>query len=314
MKKLMKNKNIVAVILVAILALGSMGLVFGEGLVETINNVIDSIVQGSPEGQKDKIKEKNIDKTEKVDIKTLEKEKQEKLEKDAQEVVLPQEISNTLSQKDAKKLEKGFRRLCADKKLKERQMEILAEGVMRNVEPLPAYALYDYMYENFFTVEDYNNALERIQNGEALETVLGEYAEIENSFVPRDISPEQIEYLLEKVKLNADDIAIADILSFRGVADFDAVCQRRAQNESWTDICADLGVLNDSGALGSISISGEEVKKCQEDLGLSQEEAKKKVIMAKKAEVKSEDIEKHIREGNPSGKALKAHFTEKYSD
>lgn len=304
----MTNRNIAVILLISFAITG-----LGIGLASNLDALSEFIAEITTE---DKKHEKQRD--EEPDNNTI----SPGMVNDQVEInVLSEEEEYKVSEKTKKKMKerkngekalKTLNKVAAGKKLNKKQQEKLETYMIDVSDDVIIGTLYDYLFENFFTSEDLNSALKRYEEGEKLETILQNFYDIEQSFVPRNYENGEIEKYMSDLNIGANELAVAEILDFRNVYKFNKIIDRLYNGDSMQDICEELGVLNTSCQMNTVNISNDEIDECVKQLNLSQEQAIQKLIGAKKAKIKDKDIINSLKKGVSEGKKIKEHYKEKF--
>ena len=204
--------------------------------------------------------------------------------------------------------------LIKDKDLSELQQLKVAKYYVDNTDSLAISALYDYMYEFFFTFNDLDDAMVRYNKGETLDNILNDYYNIENSFTAPNYENGIIEYYRDDLKLTDSQIAVIEILDYRNVISFEDFIERIENSEQFEKICEDVNLINTNAQMNSITLTQNEINSCASECNISSEEAVSKIVNAKKAIVKDSDINKYIKGNEKAGNKLKEHYIKKYVD
>ena len=304
-----KHTGILLMAAVLVISLGAV-------LAAPVGNMVTKRnTQGAQGGTTKPLMPQQLAETEKKEAK---REWRKQLEQQAARVEVPEALRDgaSLVNLDGSLEEqriKGFQRICVDKELTEAEKTILTDFVLaypQQTETL--YALYDFLYDYFFTKQDLQLAMQRCQNGENVESVLEDYFNIEQSYQPPQVESERVYYYIEERGLSADDSAIAKTLTFRQVSEYETIMGRLSSGETWEQIGIELELLNLSGRMRTLTVTQEEVQQTQKTLHISEEEAVSKVAEAKKANVPEEALTEYLRGKQSSGAALKQRSIDVY--
>ena len=224
-----------------------------------------------------------------------------------------QNVLNKIEKRQDSDLIAGLRKITVDKKLDVQQQEILVGYVNQPVDTQVVYSLYEFLYENCFTIYDLDEALRRYQAGEAIESIFEDYFQKENSFIPYDYQEGELDFYRNTLHLTDDQIRLIEILEFRNVISRAQIVEHLQNGEDFTALCESIGLLNKQYEMEHISLSGAEVKACEALLGVSQDEAVKRIVQAKKAKVDTADVSGYLQSGKTYGEQLKQYYTERFA-
>ncbi len=334
MKKNFRGKRIIAISIICIMIITGISVALAnsneeifdgigekiKALVNTVSDKIDGVDWSDKDSvaAKENVEKNNKSKKEKnnsshqvgVDI-TNTKEKEMKSISDNTESKINTEATKKIN--DTKALNR-MENLIKDKDLSELQQLKVAKYYVDNTDSLAISALYDYMYEFFFTFNDLDEAIVRYNKGETLDNILNDYYNIENSFTAPNYENGIIEYYRDDLKLTDSQIAVIEILDYRNVISFEDFIERIENSEQFEKICEDVNLINTNAQMNSITLTQNEINSCASECNISSEEAVSKIVNAKKAKVKDSDINKYIKGNEKAGNKLKEHYIKKYVD
>ena len=333
MKK--KHIRILSVILTAFFILTGIGLAFATNIGETITGLVEKMTnQGEQaEEQNDPFQEKLRRYEE-----TVTQENESEIAKakpkgslsasgsaeapvlaeavQSQELesadILSEQVKQKIQSKNMKadKLKKGLNKIFSKKQFSERQKEKFNSYLTANDDTVTVSILYDYLYEHFFTYSDLDSAIARNNSGEALDTILTGFCDIEESFVPRAYQDGQLDYLIREKGIPHNQLAVIEILSHRGLLEFEPALERLCNGENFTDICEELQLLNTTAKMGAVNVSRNEINQCMTELQVTEEEAIRKISNAKKAKVKDSEVMNFLKSNGSKGERIRKYYTD----
>lgn len=300
-KQVWRNRRvqfITAIILVLLFAVGGTVFAYADAFGSVINQIgssISSMVSGSNSEAAQEFE---------ADIKEQEALAEQEKEEAAANVMVAEPVKQKLNA-DGRALEAGYRNVMAQKAVPATQQSKLESYIVNYENPEPVLILFDYLYDNFFTFDDLDQALARYGAGEPIENVLQTYIDIQEQIQPRDYPHEEIERLVTTPGLSVEDIMIAEILDAHGSVPFYDIINARIAGEDWETLAARYNLINGSAKVQSITVSTSEVEECAKATGLPQEQAYERVVDAKKAEVGPEQMVEFVQSGKSMGIAMK---------
>ena len=305
------NKRMIAVILVSVFAFCCAGIAFATnlgGITDKVEEFIETVILGEDDS--------NIfGKSESKDDVKIKGEKEITLEDAIASTVLSEAFELLLEEhNDFDKITRNVKLIIAERGLDEGQSEVLEGYILSNskVDVSIICSLYDYFYENFFTEADMEEAILRYNRGESVQSILQSYDKKDDGYIPYNYPDGMIEYLIEKKNMQIDELVTLEILSHRGLVKFDDIVERISNGEKMLNICEEFKVLNKNCEISSVMITTDEVAEISLALGISEDDATKKIVSAKKSGVKDEDVLKHVKSNTSDAKAAADHYAEKF--
>jgi hypothetical protein len=318
--------------LIALLMLGTIGVVFAANFGEGAGGIVEKAAEMFTVSDGDENKEKTIEeekrkagKAEKEVIQRggipealsgadIKKQVEAEIEEAVNSVVLSEGFETNISERsDSARISHNVKTVIADKSLNESQQERFEAYITANTDITVVCALFDFMFDNFFTEADMDQAIGRFNGGEELNRILDNYANADEGYIAHSYPEGMLEYLLDKKGVSIEELYVAETISHRGLTELNTVIGRLSNNETMADICAELGILNINCRMVAVTVSSSEVTECIEQLGISEDEAIKKITEAKKAKVPDKDIINYIEKGGkPKGETLNEYYLEKF--
>ena len=331
-KKRNNGHRTIIIALIALCISGTISFAFASNIGEIAEEVAEKVAEVFSVSNEDETKEKAIEnekrKAEKaeqgviqrsgipraVNEADIKKQMDAEIEEAIGRVELPASFEADISNRsDSARILKNVKTIIADKSLNANQQERFEVYITANADVTAVCSLYDYLFDNFFTEADMNSAIERYNDGEGLDRILDTYANTDNGYIAHNYPEGMLEYLLYKKGVSIDELYVAEIISQRGLLELDTIIERLSDNEIMTDICAQLSILNVACRRIAVTISSSEVQECIDQLGISEDEAIKKIVEAKKAKVPDKDIINYIRaDSKLKGETLEEFYLEKF--
>ena len=210
----------------------------------------------------------------------------------------------------------NVKKLVAENDLDENQFDIL-DGFIRNEDNSETlFCMYSFLFENFFTEYDLNDALARYGKGEGIDSITQDYFEKDDGFVAHSYPEGQIEFLVFEKGVGINELAVAEILDYRGVSDIESLLDDVIKGQSLSEAFVELGVLNYNCKLQSISVSSDTVGKMSSELCLSESDTIKAIARAKRAKIADSEIASFLRSSkaskNSAGHAIAIYYMDKF--
>ena len=329
--KPLTGRRTLTAVLVAVLLLGGTGAAFAASLSNTFDKVEEII-------EPEKVTDKEIDMNgceeailQDLDNKVFSSPANPKVISDAelkaQEKMRIDELINSVVLEDdfelsinnrsnAKDIFHNTKLIIAERELDENQRKKLESYILDDTQSYSMYYLYDFLFENFFTEDDFDNAIELYNSGEGISSLLQKFCEADDDIVPHDYPEGLIEYLVIEKGVGIEELSVAEIISSRGLTEINNLIDRLSAGERMSNICMELGVLNSKCKLTSISISSEETRNVSSELNLSEADAKKAIVRAKKAKVPDNSIVQYLKTEkstvNSYGQSLTSFYSQKF--
>ncbi|WP_379140259.1 hypothetical protein [Paenibacillus sp. sgz500992] len=141
---------------------------------------------------------------------------------------------------------------------------------------------YDFLYQNFGTIDDLNNMLKAKGSGESWEDLFIQYHDKHPDFVPRSFNSDELEILMQIQGATPDDIMIADRLSFVTGKPFGDLLSEKLKNGQWSSIFAQESVLHSGNSLPRVQLAEEEMNKYIQHGKLSEQQVTQAFVLAQK--------------------------------
>ncbi|MCL1900297.1 MAG: hypothetical protein FWG11_07300, partial [Promicromonosporaceae bacterium] len=193
----------------------------------------------------------------------IKKQQEAEIEEAINSVALPEAFEAEIAKRDgSERILKNAKTMIAAKTLDENQQETLEAYITANEDATAVFALYDYLFDNYFTQKDMEEAIERHSGGENLSDILEDYANADESYKAHNYPEGMLEYLLDKKGATIEQLYAAEIISHRGLMELDTIIGRITEGESMAEICAKLGIINTGCKKASVTVSSAEIMDC----------------------------------------------------
>jgi len=304
MKRSNKNQNkyskkLMLIVFVGILLTSSIGLVFAN-IPDFVDNVLGNIFNFSEEQvDSNTISQSAIELTKNSEDEDI-IEREIKLSEEAAELELPEDITSIFG-KD-KDSEDYYKKLVIEKGLTDLKIEKLKQYLLNYTDYFAILTIYDCLADNFFAYSDLDAAVKRYMNGESLDNILDYYIEFDRDFKSYNFEEDELEYYMISAGLSAQDIMMADLMSQHCGIPIKEIIDKMLELESWESLTEGYGIINSNRKLHSVDVNSEDILICQNELGLTEEEAIKEIVTADKAKIKKSDIVKMKKSKVKKGK------------
>lgn len=139
---------------------------------------------------------------------------------------------------------------------------------------------YEYLYHNFGSVADLQAFLKGRSEGKSWRTIFSDYTRNQSEFVPRTFDSQYLEKLMSNPALSADDIMIADKLSFATGKPFEDLMNARLEAKHWRSVTASFGILFSADSLPRVSINEQKMKEFLQTSGLTERQITEAFVTA----------------------------------
>lgn len=171
---------------------------------------------------------------------------------------------------------------------------------------------YDYIYRQFGSFEDVKRLLTARQNGQSWTEAFQAYAARTPSFVPQAFDSDYLEGLLQAPGLTADDIMIADHISFKTGKKVPVLMALFLEGDEWREQCAKLGLLFSGESLPRVAVTEEQLRKHAEAGIMSEEQAVEAFVLAAKLDQAAESIVALLKAGASEAAIYEQAYAKKF--
>ena len=170
---------------------------------------------------------------------------------------------------------------------------------------------YEFLYQSFGLISELEPLVEMKSTGISWENVLIQYNGSHDTFVPRTFDSAYLETLMNTPSLTADDIMIADHVSFATGKPIESIITAKMGTEHWKPITVAEGVLYSADSIPRVQITMEQLE-MYIGTGLSEQQVVDAFVIAHKLEVDPSTVIDMLQE-NATIEAIMANaYTNKY--
>jgi hypothetical protein len=170
---------------------------------------------------------------------------------------------------------------------------------------------YEYIYQQFGTLQEVTALVAQRKSGKQWEAVFSEYNAAQTIFEPRAFEPDYLERVMKTPGLTADDIMIADRISYKTGEPVQELLKKK-ESRDWKDINSELGILFSAAALPRVSITVEQLEKFKQQAGITEQQVAEAFVLAGKLVMKPEDVIGQLKSGMSEAAIYAASYTAKY--
>lgn len=171
---------------------------------------------------------------------------------------------------------------------------------------------YDFAYRQFGSFEDVEKLLIAKGNDQAWAEVFQAYLSRTPAFIPQAFDSDYLESLLQAPSLTADDVMIADHISFKTGKEVPQLIAMRLEGGGWQEQCAKLGLLFSGDSLPRVAITEEQMRKFTETGVMSEEQVVEAFVLANKLNQTAEDIVAMMKAGTGEAAIYEMVYAKKF--
>lgn len=172
---------------------------------------------------------------------------------------------------------------------------------------------YDFLYQNFGTIDELEDLVEKKESGRTWESVFTEYNKEHEAFEPRSFDPAYLEQLSKIPTITPDDIMLADRISFVSDTSVEKIMTEKLESQkSWKQIAAELDVVHSASTLPKVQISEEQMAKFVSDT-FKEEQVAEAFVLAQKLGETPETVVVQMKAGKSEEAIMAQGYTEKYN-
>jgi len=171
---------------------------------------------------------------------------------------------------------------------------------------------YGFIYENYGTISDIDALLTSYTEKGKWANVFKEYHKLYPEYRPSVMNKEVMDKYLVDSSLCIDDLVIAERISQRGLMAFEDLILMKKDGKGWSEIKADLGIINLEDKLQRETIDGSKVEKLIKETNLSEQKLKDAMVFAKKRNKKMDEIINKVKSGSDNDDLLEEYFEERF--
>jgi hypothetical protein len=173
---------------------------------------------------------------------------------------------------------------------------------------------YDYVYRQFGSFADVERLLAARQSGRTWTELFAAYQRDAQPFVPQAFDSDYLEELMNSPELTADDIMIADQISFKtGTPVAELITAKLEGTDSgWRESCAVAGLLFSGESLPRVTVTGEQLKKHAQAAVMSEEQVVEAFVLANKLGQQGEAVITKLKQGSTEASLYEEAYAGKY--
>ncbi|MBT2291030.1 hypothetical protein J7E73_18180 [Paenibacillus albidus] len=192
-----------------------------------------------------------------------------------------------------------------------KQIEQLVEGGYSRTDVSIAY---DFLYQNFGTIDDWNEMLEAKATGKTWEDLFIQYDVKHPEFIPRNFDSGELEILMQIEGATPDDIMIADRLSFVTGKPFGDLLNEKLKAGQWGNIFVRESVLYSGNSFPRVQLTEEEVYKYIQNGLLSEQQVTHAFVLAQKLGESPKVVISKLEQGISEELIMAQSYMEKYGE
>lgn len=171
---------------------------------------------------------------------------------------------------------------------------------------------YRFLYDHFGTVDELKQMCSQKQSGDNWEDIFVDYNQTNGEFVPSAFDSEQLEAWMGYSGITADDIMLADRVSWELNISFEEVIIERLEELEWKNINEQRGILNSQSKLPRVRVTNELISAYQTEYNLSGDEIVEGFVLSVKLNQGVDEILSKIDAGNSMEEIYAQYLEETY--
>ncbi|MFB9273922.1 hypothetical protein [Cohnella cellulosilytica] len=156
---------------------------------------------------------------------------------------------------------------------------------------------YEFLSLNFGTIEQLQELLDKKQDGDAWANLFVAYHRDHPPFSPRSFDSGLLEQLMNAPLLNADDIMIADRISFVTGKAVEEIFESRKAGTPWHEITSEAGILFGDDKLPRVQVTNDQLQKLQNQTGWTDDRITAAIVTAHQAGQEPEKVVEKLKRG-----------------
>ncbi|RAV02634.1 hypothetical protein [Paenibacillus sp. YN15] len=207
-----------------------------------------------------------------------------------------------------------YKRLLAEFHVHEAYRTKLDDLLASGAKAADVLTAYEFAYRQFGSFADVESLLALRQTGRSWAELFAAYLQDAQEFVPQAFDSDYLETLLKSPRLTADDIMIADQISFKTGKPFKELINSKleAAAPGWREQCAAVGLLFSGTALPRVSVTEEQLKKFTEAGVMSEEQVVEAFVLAGKLGQETEPVIAKLKKGTSEAALYEEAYALKY--
>lgn len=229
---------------------------------------------------------------------------------------IPQEVLDRIREGDPEGYEKrvnDFKSLLTKRDVHPSFQSEIERLVMANYPIQDVLIAYEFLYDRFGAVKDLMRLAEEKRGGAAWSEIFAAYDAAHPAFAPRAFDSAYLEKLLATPDVTADDVMIADRVSFHTGKPVEELFETKAQQSlAWKELNAQLGILYSAPELPRVQVTAELLAKHTAN-GLTEEQATAALVLAHKTETPAETVVEWMGAGLSEGDIFARIYEARYN-
>ncbi|WP_334078046.1 hypothetical protein [Paenibacillus sanfengchensis] len=172
---------------------------------------------------------------------------------------------------------------------------------------------YTFLYYQYGKIDELEPLVKRKEGGDSWAKVFADSLKDHDGFVPRTYDTKYLESLTSAANISADDIMIADRLSFVTGEPMDSMLSAKLESgKKWKDIAAELGIVNGSSALPRVEITAAQLEKFSTTT-FPQEKVAEAFVLSQKVGLKPQEVVSQMKAGRTQTDIMAKAWAGRYS-
>lgn len=173
------------------------------------------------------------------------------------------------------------------------------DGMILQGHRLPTLLIaYEFLYHAFGNMDEWKQLVGEREAGKSWETLFREYSQGQAAFVPRAFEPDYLEGLMKNPGLSADDIMIADRISFETGQPVQELIEHKLESgSSWKEISAANRILFSASVLPRTRITSEQLSKHVVAGRFTEEQVTRAFVLAQKLGLPADEVVGNLKGG-----------------
>jgi hypothetical protein len=230
---------------------------------------------------------------------------------------IPQEVLDRIREGDPDRYEErvdDFRSLLAKLDVHPSFQSEIERLVLADYPIQDVLIAYEFLYDRFGVVRDLSRLAAEKRDGAAWNDIFAAYDAEHPAFEPRAFESDYLERLLSTPEVTADDVMIADRVSFHSGRTVESLFETKMQQSlTWKDLNAQLGILNSASELPRVQVTAESIEKYTGTSGLTEDQATAALVIAHKTETSAETVVEWTAAGLAETDILAQIYEERYN-
>lgn len=234
---------------------------------------------------------------------------------EAAAVVLSEEVLLAIKQSDPSTYDRNvnnYKQLLTVRKVPETFRSRLDTMLLDGAKVSDVRTAYEFVYQQFGTMAEVEKLAAARKSGRSWEDIFRQYKQETPAFIPQEFESGYLESLMNTPGLTADDIMIADQISFRTQASMKDLLNSKLAGKSWQQQCAEAGLLFTGTAFPRVSVTAEQLERYTSSV-MSEEKVVEAFVLAAKLELQADAVINKLKEGISEEALYAEAYTARYN-